>query len=67
MELTLTNEERELLLEVLEERHRELLREISRTHHHEFRAALRKNERLLENIVNKLRVLQPNEFAGHPF
>jgi hypothetical protein len=59
MELTLTVEERELVLEILNHRHRELLREISHTDHHEFKLALRKREKLLESVVNRLRVMQP--------
>lgn len=58
MELILTAEEKELLMGILEERHRELLREISRTDRHEFKLVLRKNEKLLESVVNKLRAMQ---------
>jgi hypothetical protein len=58
MELILTAEEKELVMGILEERHRELLREISRTDRHEFKLVLRKNEKLLESVVNKLRALQ---------
>ena len=59
MELTLTIEERELLLEILGERHSALLREISHTDHREFKLALRKREKLLESVVDRLRVTQP--------
>jgi len=59
MELTLTVEERELVLEILGQRHRELLREISRTDHHEFKLALRKKEKLLESVENRVRAMQP--------
>ncbi|HEX7422694.1 MAG TPA: hypothetical protein VF311_02235 [Terriglobales bacterium] len=59
MELTLTVEEKELVLEILEQRPRELQREISHTDHHEFKLALRKNEKVLENIVSQLRAMQP--------
>ena len=58
MELTLTIEERELLLEILGERHSALLREISHTDHREFKLALLKREKLLESIVSRLRVMQ---------
>jgi hypothetical protein len=54
MELRLTEEERELLMEVLGQHQRELLREISRTHHHEFKVTLKKNERLLESLLSRL-------------
>jgi hypothetical protein len=57
MEITMNNEERELLLELLEERHREMLREISRAKHHEFKQALRRNERILEGVIIRLRSL----------
>jgi hypothetical protein len=59
MELTLTVEERDLVLEILGQSHRELLREISHTDHHEFKLALRRKEKLLESVVNRLRVMQP--------
>ncbi len=59
MELTLTVEEKELVLEILEQRHRELQREISHTDHHEFKLALRKNEKSLESIGSRLRAMQP--------
>jgi hypothetical protein len=59
MELTLTIEEWELLSEILDERHRALLREISHTDHREFKHALLKREKLLESVVNRLRVMQP--------
>ena len=59
MELTLTMEERELLLEILGERHRALLIEISHTDHREFKLALRKREKLLDSVENRLRVMQP--------
>lgn len=58
MELILTTEEKDLVMGILEERHRELLREISRTDRHEFKLVLRKNEKLLESVVNKLRAMQ---------
>ena len=59
MELTLTVEEREVLLEILGQKHRELLREISHTDHHEFKLALRRKEQLLESVENRVRVMQP--------
>jgi len=55
MELTLTPEERELLLSILEQRHQEMLKEIWHTHHREFKAGLRKNEKLLESVLGRLR------------
>lgn len=58
MEVTITPEEMELLIEILEERHRDLLREISRTNHHEFKLVLRKKEKLLESVLLRLRAAQ---------
>ncbi len=55
MDLTLTYEEIELLASILEQRHRELIKEIAHTDHHEFRQALRRNERMLESILVRLR------------
>ena len=59
MELTLTIEECELVLEILGERHRALLREISHTDHREFKLLRLKREKLLESVENRLRVMQP--------
>jgi len=59
MELTLTTEEWELLSEILGERHSALLREISHTDHREFKLALRRREKLLESVMNRLRAMQP--------
>jgi hypothetical protein len=61
MEPTFSPEERELLLEILEEHHRELLREIARTKHHDFKSELKKKERLLESIVHKMEQYHPAE------
>lgn len=55
MDLTLTYEEIELLASILEQRHSELIKEIAHTDHHEFRQALRRNERMLESILVRLR------------
>jgi hypothetical protein len=63
MELTLNSDERELLMEVLEAHHHELLREISRAKHHEFKSALKNKERLLETVINKVKVAQPGELT----
>jgi hypothetical protein len=64
MEITISADERELLLELLEERHREMLREISRSRHHEFKQALRRNEHMLESVIIRLRSLRPEEPIG---
>ncbi len=55
MEVTLTNEEKELLIEILQERRDTFLREISRSASHDFKDLLRKKERLLEAILEKAR------------
>jgi hypothetical protein len=51
--LTLSDEERDLVQEILEERHRTLLIEISHTDHHHFRLLLRKKTVLLEAILSR--------------
>lgn len=66
MELTLTSDERELLLEVLEGRQRELLREIAHANHRQFKISLKNNERLLENLIGKLRCVQMCEIRALP-
>ncbi len=58
MELTLTVEEQELLINILEQRHRELVKEISHTDHNDFKKALRNNEKLIESILNRLQASQ---------
>ena len=54
--LTLSDEERELLFEILEERHRVLLREIAHTDHHDFKLKLQKKARLLESLLSRFMV-----------
>jgi len=54
--LTLDKEERELIHEVLEERHRTMLMEISHTDHHDFKVALRKKAEILESVLSKFMV-----------
>ncbi len=55
MELTLTNEEKELLLEILQERRDTFLREISRAARRDYRDLLRRKERLLEALLSRVR------------
>ncbi|HEY6946689.1 MAG TPA: hypothetical protein VI431_16245 [Candidatus Acidoferrum sp.] len=64
MELTLTPRERELLLRTLEQRHQEILKEIWHTHHREFEASLRKREKLVESILDRLREVPVHEVVG---
>jgi hypothetical protein len=61
MELTLSTAEKELLLEILREHHRELFREIARTDHRELKSVLKNKETLLESMVTKLEIVQPEE------
>ena len=54
MELRLTENEHELLHQLLQEQHKHLLHEIAKADHHEFRIALRHRCAALESIMNKL-------------
>ncbi len=56
MELRLTQEEFELLTEVLQEKHASMAREIRRADYHEFKEMLKHRERRLEAIMDKLGV-----------
>jgi hypothetical protein len=55
MQILLSVEEQELLLQILEQRHRDLQKEITHTHHREFKQTLRRNEAFIESILDKLR------------
>jgi hypothetical protein len=61
MDLTLTAEEHERLLSILEQRHRELMKEIWHTDHREFKELLRRHEKLLEAMVSRLRTAPVEE------
>ncbi len=54
--LTLSEEERELLIEMLEDRHRALLHEIWHTDHRDFKASLQKKEKVLESLLSRFMV-----------
>jgi hypothetical protein len=54
MELHLSEAERELLDEVLKERHMVLEREIQHTDNGEFRRMLRARETMLEDLIERL-------------
>ena len=54
MNLQLTSDERELLLELLEERRRDLMHEISNTAHYHFKQVLRTKENVLESLLTKV-------------
>ena len=54
--LNLSEEERCLLEEILQERHRTLMMEISHTDHHHFKIVLRKKAALLESLLTRFAV-----------
>ncbi len=56
MQLTLSTEEHDLLLKLLEKRHRELMKEIWHTDHRDFRDLLRKEEKMLDSMLHQLRM-----------
>jgi hypothetical protein len=62
-ELMLNEEERELILDTLEERHRTLLVEISHTDHHHFKLILCKKAAILESVLSRL-IAQTRETTG---
>jgi len=64
MEITLTPEEQELLVSILEQHHRELLNEIWHTHHREFKLNLRKNEKVLESLLARLEAVPIHQARG---
>jgi hypothetical protein len=64
MELTLTSEELELLVRILEQHHRELLNEIWHTQHREFKLTLRKDEKVLESLLARLREVPVHQVRG---
>ncbi len=51
--LELTEEESDLLQELLEDRHRTLLMEIAHTDHHHFKLVLRKKTEMVEAILSR--------------
>ena len=55
MGLTISDEEHDLLLNILEHHHRELLNEIAHTDRREFKQGLRKNEQVLDSLVSRIR------------
>ncbi len=63
MELTLNTEEKELLLAILEQRHQELLKEIAHTDRRDFKLGLRKDEKLLDSVLSRLRGVAVQELC----
>jgi len=55
VELNLSAQEQEFLIDTLEERYLHLQREIPRTDHREFKQKLRTHEALIESILDRLR------------
>ncbi len=55
MEITITTEEKELLVEILQERRNTFLREISHADNRDFKRLLRRKEQLLESLLNRVR------------
>ena len=56
MELQLTPVEQELLTEILEQRQIALLKEIDHTDHRKFKVLLLEKEKLLESMLDKVRM-----------
>ncbi len=51
--LALSDEEKELLFEILRERHDALLREIWHTDHRDFKLSLQRKEGVLDSLLNR--------------
>lgn len=58
MELILTEEEREFVVQVLEQRHRDMVKEISHTDHHHFKEVLKRKALVLESVLARLETHQ---------
>jgi len=54
MELHLSEQERQILLEILQERHKNLIHEIARTDHREFKHELQTRCLLIEGILKRV-------------
>ena len=54
MQLLLSRDEYEFLVELLQQTSRDLREEIHKTEAHDFRMALKKKERILESLLQKL-------------
>lgn len=57
MELTLNIEEQKLLLSIIDRRHQELLNEIAHTDNREFKQELRKDEKMLDSLLSRVRAI----------
>jgi hypothetical protein len=58
MELRLTEHERQLLLEILQERHSSLIHEIARTDRHDYKHELQQRCSEIEGILTKVQVVE---------
>jgi hypothetical protein len=58
MELRLNDQERRLLLEILEERHRNLIHEIARTDSRDFKHELQTRCLVVEGILKQVKALE---------
>lgn len=58
MEVHVTDQEYDLMAEILQERHAALLREIARTDHHDFKQMLKKRNQILEALMEKMGVTE---------
>ena len=56
MLLSLSTEEHDFLITILEQRHRELMKEIWHTDNRDFKDLLRKQEKLLDAMLLRLRM-----------
>ena len=54
MQLLLSRDEYEFLVELLQQTHRDLREEIYKTNTHDFRMDLKKKEKLLESLLHKV-------------
>lgn len=63
MEFAITADEKEVLIEIIQERRDTFLREISRADNRDFKNLLRRKEQLLEALLSRIRsdVRFPNE------
>lgn len=61
MESTWNTEEQKLLLSIIDRRHQELLNEIVHTDNREFKQELRKDEKLLESVLSRVRAAAVQE------
>ena len=57
MELTLNIEEQKLLLSIIDRRHQELLNEIAHTDNREFKQELRRDEKMLDSLLSRVRAI----------